>query len=101
MYDISGITGDIQPVKQDIAEPSMTAHKEGASFVTALNDALKEASAVQNDAEKAIEDFSNGSVQDIHTVVLAMEKADMKMQSLLQVRNKLLTAYNSIMSMQV
>ncbi len=101
MNDIGGIGGDFKPIQQDISEPSMTAHKNGGTFVTALQDAFKETTAVQNDAEKAIEDFSKGNVQDIHTVVLAMEKADMKMQTLLQVRNKLLTAYNSIMSMQV
>ncbi|MBF0558946.1 MAG: flagellar hook-basal body complex protein FliE [Nitrospirae bacterium] len=98
MNDITKITGDIP---QTIAEPAKTANKQGGSFDTALKDALKEVSDVQNDAEKAIEDFSKGNVQDIHTVVIAMEKADVHMQTLLQVRNKLLTAYNSIMSMQV
>jgi flagellar hook-basal body complex protein FliE len=98
MNDITKIIGDIP---QTIAEPSKAANKEGGSFDTALKDALKEASEVQNGAEKAIEDFAKGNVQDIHTVVIAMEKADMHMQTLLQVRNKLLTAYNSIMSMQV
>jgi len=98
MNDITKINSDFQQI---IAEPSKTSNKEGGTFDAALKDALKEASAVQNDAEKAIEDFSKGNVQDIHTVVIAMEKADMHMQTLLQVRNKLLTAYNSIMSMQV
>lgn len=98
MDDITKIAASIQP---PVAEPSKTAQKESGNFGAALQDALKEASGVQNDAEKAIEDFSKGNVQDIHTVVIAMEKADMHMQTLLQVRNKLLTAYNSIMSMQV
>jgi len=98
MNDISKIAGDIQ---QSIPEPSKTGVKGGQSFVTALKDALKETSDVQNNAEKAIEDFSKGNVKDIHTVVIAMEQADMHMQALMQLRNKLLTAYNTIMSMQV
>jgi flagellar hook-basal body complex protein FliE len=98
MNDITEITGDIQPI---IAEPVKTAQKGSVSFDTAIKDALKEVSEVQNKADKAIEDFSKGDVQDIHTVVLAMEKADMSMQTLLQVRTKLLNAYNTIMSMQV
>jgi len=98
MSDITEITGDIQPI---ISEPVKTAPKGSASFDTAIKDALKDVSEVQNKAEKAIEDFSKGDVQDIHTVVLAMEKADMSMQTLLQVRTKLLNAYNTIMSMQV
>ena len=98
MSDIAEITGDIQPV---ISEPEKTARKGSVSFDSAIKDALKDVSEVQNKADKAIEDFSKGDVQDIHTVVLAMEKADMSMQALLQVRNKLLNAYNTIMSMQV
>ncbi|HKN18773.1 MAG TPA: flagellar hook-basal body complex protein FliE [Dissulfurispiraceae bacterium] len=98
MSDIGNITTDIKPV---ISEPVKAAQKGSVSFDNAIKDALKEVSVVQNNADKAIEDFSKGKVQDIHTVVLAMEKADMSMQTLLQVRNKLLNAYNTIMSMQV
>jgi flagellar hook-basal body complex protein FliE len=98
MIDVGKITGDIQQV---ITEPSKTAHKGGASFDTALKDALKAVSEVQNNADKAIEDFSKGDVKDIHTVVVAMEKADVSLQTLLQVRTKLLNAYNTIMGMQV
>ncbi len=98
MSDITEITGNIQPI---VSEPAKTGQKGSMSFDAAIKDALKDVSEVQNKAEKAIEDFSKGDVQDIHTVVLAMQKADMSMQTLLQVRNKLLTAYNTIMSMQV
>lgn len=98
MSNIYEITGDIQPI---VSEPAKTGQKGNVSFDTAIKDALKDVSEVQDKAEKAIEDFSKGDVQDIHTVVLAMEKADMSMQTLLQVRNKLLNAYNTIMSMQV
>lgn len=82
-------------------ESSKTAGKSGVSFEDAIKDALKEATEIQNDAEKAIEDFARGEVKDIHTVALAMDKADVSLQTLLQVRNKLLTAYEEIMRMQV
>lgn len=91
----------IGDLTQGITQPSKTVQKSGASFEDAIKDALKEVSAIQNEAEKAIEDFSKGEVKDIHTVVIAMEKADISLQTLLQVRNKLLTAYEEIMRMQV
>lgn len=91
----------IGDIGQGVSEPQKTAHKSGTSFEAAIQDALKEVSAIQNDAEKAIEDFSKGEVKDIHTVVVAMEKADLSLQTMLQVRNKLLTAYEEIMRMQV
>ena len=87
---------------QGAAETSKAASRDnGASFASAIQEAMKEVSAVQNDAEKAIENFSKGEVKDIHTVVIAMEKADLSLQTMLQVRNKLLSAYDEIMRMQV
>ncbi len=93
---ISGLSG------QPIAEPLQQKHTTtGPSFAEAISDALREAQDVQNNAEKAIQAFANGEVKDIHTVVIAMEKADMSLQTLMQVRNKLLTAYEEISRMQV
>ncbi len=98
MTDIGKIMGDMQ---QGLSDPSKAVQKGNASFDTAIKDALKAVSEVQDNADKAIQDFSKGDVKDVHTVVVAMEKADVSMQTLLQVRNKLLTAYSQIMSMQV
>ncbi len=98
MNEIGKVVGDIQ---QGIPEASKTVQKGTASFDTAIKDAIKAVSEVQNDADNAIQDFSKGNVKDVHTVVVAMEKADVSMQTLLQVRNKLLAAYSQIMGMQV
>ena len=97
MSEIKGI-GDIG---RGVPESSKPSQKSGATFESAINDALKEVTEIQNDAEKAIADFAKGDVKDIHTVVVAMEKADLSMQTMLQVRNKLLSAYEEIMRMQV
>jgi flagellar hook-basal body complex protein FliE len=91
----------IGEITQGASQVSKTAQKSGASFEDAIKAALQEASAIQNDAEKAIQDFAKGEVKDIHTVVVAMEKADVSLQTLLQVRNKLLSAYEEISRMQV
>ncbi|MFO0752735.1 MAG: flagellar hook-basal body complex protein FliE [Thermodesulfovibrionales bacterium] len=89
--------GEIVP---EGAEASKTTKPGGASFEDAIKSAMKETSEIQDEAEKAMEGFTNGEVKDIHTVVIAMEKADLSMQTLMQVRNKLLTAYEEIMRMQ-
>lgn len=88
-------------ITQGVSKAAQTSGKSNASFESAISDALREVSQIQNEAEKAIEDFSKGEVKDIHTVVIAMEKADMSLQTMLQVRNKLLTAYEEITRMQV
>lgn len=70
------------------------------SFEKALRDAIREASRVEQEAQSAIEAFSKGEIS-IHQVVLAMEKADLTLQTLIQVRNKILTAYEEISRMQI
>lgn len=92
------IIGDIN---QNISEVKPSGGKTGASFEDAINDALKDVSQIQNDAEKAIQGFANGEVKDIQTVVVAMEKADLSLQTLLSVRNRLISAYQQISNMQV
>ncbi len=90
--NIGGLQGGIQEPMRQSNQASGT-----GSFEQAIKEAIKEVSEVQNDAEKAIENFSTGEVKDIHTVVLAMEKADMSFQTLMAVRNKLLAAYEEVM----
>jgi flagellar hook-basal body complex protein FliE len=58
MDDIKKI-GDIS---QGVAQPSKTTKKSGVSFEDAIKDALNDVSTIQNEAEKAIENFSKGEV---------------------------------------
>jgi flagellar hook-basal body complex protein FliE len=97
MDEIKSIGG----ISSGAGDVKSTGQKSGSSFEDAIMDALKEVSQIQNEAENAIADFSSGKVNDIQTVVVAMEKADISLQTLLSVRNKLVSAYQTISNMQV
>ena len=56
---------------------------------------------MQNDSAKMGELFAAGKIDDLHTLMIETEKADLALQFTLQVRNKLLDAYNEIMRMQI
>jgi flagellar hook-basal body complex protein FliE len=77
------------------------ATKKGAGFA----DTLKHFAAEVNDelykADGQMEEFAVGKQSDLQDVVVASEKADLSFKLLLQVRNKLLEAYQEIMRMQV
>ncbi|MDI9571114.1 MAG: flagellar hook-basal body complex protein FliE [Pseudomonadota bacterium] len=75
--------------------------KGGGSFAEMLQGAVKEANALQNQAEEAINDMQLKGSGSIHEVIIAMEKADISFRTLLQVRNKVLDAYQEIMRMTV
>ncbi len=42
-----------------------------------------------------------GETQDLHTTMIAVQKADLSFQMMMQVRNKIVQAYQEIMRMQV
>jgi flagellar hook-basal body complex protein FliE len=47
------------------------------------------------------EDFAAGRTDNIHQVMIAAEKSDIALQFTMQIRNKILDAYNEIMRMQI
>jgi flagellar hook-basal body complex protein FliE len=76
-----------------------TAKGSGDSFETLVKDALTKVNTVQNEAEKAIQELSSGG--DVSSAVIAMEKADMTFQLMIEVRNRLISAYEEMMRLQV
>ena len=68
-------------------------------FDSAMADALKAVSAVQNDASAASAAYERGDSHDLAGVMIARQKASIAFEATLQVRNKLLGAYKDVMSM--
>ena len=71
----------------------------GSGFDEILKDAVGKISQVQKDAETAVRELSSGG--DVSSAIIAMEKADMTFQLMVEVRNRLLNAYEEIMRMQI
>jgi len=72
-----------------------------ADFSSMLNDALENVNKLQTESTEATESFINGETDNIHSVMLAGSKANLALQMTIQVRNKVMDAYNEIMNMQV
>jgi len=70
-----------------------------------LSDVLKESiqkvTELEKEADKEVEKLAKMESQDIHNTMIAMEKADMTFQMMMQIRNKIISAYEEIMRMQV
>lgn len=78
-----------------------TQEGEGVSFADFLKDAINNVSQLQEDAKVAGDKLVTGEIQDIHSVMIAVEKAELALQFTLAVRNKVLDAYNEIMRMPI
>ncbi len=74
---------------------------DGVSFGDTLNSAINEVVEVKKEAEAAVKGMATGDGTDLHTAMLAMQKADVSFQMMMQVRNKLISAYEEVMRMQV
>ena len=75
--------------------------KKDSNFMDLIKNYIDDVNEKQIDSDKTIERFLKGEEKDITKVVLSMEKADVSLQLFLQIRNKLVQAYQDIMRMQV
>lgn len=71
------------------------------TFGTVLKDSIDKVNKLQVDADKAIEGLAKGEVNNIHDTMIAIEKANISFNLMVQVRNKLVQAYEEIMRTQV
>ncbi len=74
---------------------------DGPSFADTLAESLDKVNNLQKEADKAIEDFAIGKTRNIHETMIAVNKADLAFRLTMQVRNKIVEAYQEVMRMQV
>ena len=71
------------------------------SFSAALRDAVQDVSRLQGSADQAIQNVQSGRTGQVHEAMIALEKADVAFRTMLQVRNRLIEAYQEVMRLQV
>ena len=73
---------------------------DGPSFQQVLGDLVREVNGLQQDANRSIEGLVTGETQNIHDVTTRMAEAGVAFDLMMEVRNKLLDAYQEILRMQ-
>lgn len=76
------------------------APKKSAEFTDALRQAMNEVDNVQYQAEAKVSDLLQGNGMDVHSAMIAVEKAELSFQLMMQVRNKIVQAYQEIARLQ-
>ncbi|MCH2533315.1 MAG: flagellar hook-basal body complex protein FliE [Bdellovibrionales bacterium] len=71
------------------------------SFANSLNDAITKVNDMQVNSNQMMEKLATGETKNIPEVMVAAEKADIALKLMVQVRNKMIDAYQEIMKMQV
>ena len=93
----------LPPPVPPLASPGTqsTGQVGGSSFQDLLVESIREVNNLQQDAQKAVEQLSTGEDVNMAEVMTAVQKADMSFKLMLQMRNKLVQAYNEIRQIQI
>jgi flagellar hook-basal body complex protein FliE len=73
---------------------------EGGKFLETLQQSMDQVEGAQGDAATEVAQLLNGQGADLHSAMIAVEKADLSFQLMMQVRNKIVQTYQQISSMQ-
>ncbi|MCC2642984.1 MAG: fliE [Nitrospira sp.] len=90
-----------------IEMPETHALREGneagatSTFMGSLKDAISSINDAQTGASQAVDALVTGQSNNIHQTMVALQQADVSFQLMMQVRNKLVTAYEEIQRMQI
>ena len=89
---------DIQPLQSSTIERRKN---EGTEFGTYLKAALDHVNELQDNAANLRADYETGATSDLASVMIASQKSSLAFQGLMQVRNRVVSAYESVFNMPV
>lgn len=91
----------IRAVAAPERNPPSVLGSSSSDFQAVLSNAIGGVERLRSDAGKAVEKFLAGDGEEVHTVALATQRAELAFETFLQFRNKVVSAYQSVMQMQV
>lgn len=106
--DTKGIEQMLSVLKSTAAQASgnvqgtAPAGAGGADFAQVLQNSIDKVNQTQQQANQMAEKLAAGDTsQNLHEVMIALQTASVSFQEMVQVRNKLVTAYQDVMNIQV
>ncbi len=98
LLGISAVGGALATPRPPLATP---APGEGPGFAGALREAVARVSQLQQDSGQEIQRLITGESEDLHKGLLAVQRSELAFELLMEVRNKVVQAYQEIMRIQV
>ncbi|MDH3349572.1 MAG: flagellar hook-basal body complex protein FliE [Desulfobulbaceae bacterium] len=97
MNEIIGLS----PPTPSTTTQTSPSQKVGTSFNQYLTEMIDETNSKLQVADKAAMDFHTGKVKNLHEVMIAMEEANISTRFVVQVRNKMIEAYQEVLRIQL
>jgi flagellar hook-basal body complex protein FliE len=92
---------EIRDSKMNVPSPAAGGAEGSKSFADTLKDAVQSVNQAQKESDVKMQELAVGKNQNIPEIMIAAEKADIQLRLMVQVRNKIIEAYQEIMKMQV
>lgn len=101
MDQIKAITIPTVSLVDNAASSHAAGGAPSSGFMNSLQQAISKANDIQLEAGQATEALMTGQTQNIHQTMVALQEADVSFQLMMQIRNKLVSAYEEISRMQI
>ena len=101
MDQIKAITFPTVPLVDNAAASPVAGGASSTGFMDTLQHAISKANDIQLEANQSTEALLTGQTQNIHQTMVALQEADVSFQLMMQIRNKLVSAYEEIQRMQI
>jgi flagellar hook-basal body complex protein FliE len=101
MDQIKAITSIAPSIAGGAAPGQAIGGAPSSGFMDSLQQAISKANDIQLGADQATQALMTGQTQNIHQTMVALQEADVSFQLMMQIRNKLVSAYEEIQRMQI
>jgi flagellar hook-basal body complex protein FliE len=95
-----GPIGESKQVQQP-ATAQMSAQTQGPSFKETLDKFLTDVNQMQVKADESIQKMESGEINDVHQVMNAVEEANVAFNMMMEIRNKVMDAYQEVMRLRL
>jgi len=96
---IASLASSLSPIASTAT--SAASASKAADFSSVLKSAINQVENSQATADTSIRNFLSGESGEIHSTILATQKAELQFDLFMQARNKAVSAYQEIMKMQI
>ncbi len=91
--------GGLSPL--DSGKGPRKTEQSGTSFKETLSGFMSEVNSMQNQADESIQKMAAGEISDVHQVMSSVEEAKTAFNMMMEIRNKVMDAYDEVMRMRL
>ena len=94
----------VGPIRESEAQGKIFAaqpSKEAPSFKETLNSFMQDVNGLQQKADESIQKMASGEINDVHQVMSSVEEANVAFNMMMEIRNKMMDAYQEVMRIRL